>query len=122
MMLVDLPKLYGKEARKVVLHIDSATSHTAQRTIQWLEAHGFKYITKDQLLPNSPEISPMDFFGNGYLKSKLIARRYTTIDGMLRYAKQEWMDIPLEMFRGTLFSWSDRVKKTLKAKGLYVPQ
>ena len=33
MMLVDLPKLYGKEAHKVVLHIDSATSHTAQLTI-----------------------------------------------------------------------------------------
>ena len=88
-MLVDLPKLYGKEAFKVVLHINSATSHTAQMTIQWLEAHGFKYITKDQWLPNSPEISSMDFFANRYLKSKLIARRYTIIDGMLRCAKQE---------------------------------
>ena len=47
MMLVDLPKLYGKEAHKIVLRMDSATSHTAKLTIQWLEAHGFKYITKD---------------------------------------------------------------------------
>ena len=104
MMLVDLPKLYGKEAHEVVLHMDSVTSHTAQLTIQWLEAHGFKYITKDQWMPNYPEISPMDFFANGYLKSKLIARRYTTIDGMLRCARQKWMDIPLEMFRGALSS------------------
>ena len=117
-MLVDLPKLYGKKAQKVVLRMDSATSHTAQLTTQQLEAHGFKYITTDQRLPNSR----MDFFANGYLKSKLIARRYTTIDGMLRYAKQEWMDIPLEMFRGNLSSWSDRVKKICKAKGHYVPQ
>ena len=121
-MLVDLPKLYGKKAHKVVLHMDSATSHTAQLTIQWLKAHGFQYITKDQWLPNSPEISPMDFFANGYLKSKLVTRRYTTIDGMLRCAKQEWMDIPLEMFRNALSSWSDRVKKIFKAKGHYVPQ
>ena len=102
--------------------MDSATSHTAQLTIQWLKAHGFQYITKDQWLPNSPEISPMDFFANGYLKSKLVTRRYTTIDGMLRCAKQEWMDIPLEMFRNALSSWSDRVKKIFKAKGHYVPQ
>ena len=59
----------------------------------------------------------MDFFANGYLKSKLVTRRYTTIDGMLRCAKQEWMDIPLEMFRNALSSWSDRVKKIFKAKG-----
>ena len=57
----------------------------------------------------------MDSFANGHLKSKLIARRYTTIDGMLRCAKQEWMDILLEMFRGALSSWSNRVKKMFKA-------
>ena len=121
-MPVDLPRLYGKEAHKVVLHKDSATSRTAQLTVQWLEAHGFKYITKDQWLPNFPAISPMDFFANGYLKSKLLAQRYTTIDGMLRCEKQEWMDLSLEIFRGALSSWSDRVKKVFKAKGHYVPQ
>ena len=83
-----------------------STSHTAQLTTQQLKAHGFKYITKDQWLPDSPEISPMDFSVNGYLKSKLIAR-YSTIDGVSRCAKQEWMDIALEMFRGALSSWPD---------------
>ena len=65
---VDVPKLFGKDARKVVLHMDSATSHTARKTVACLNSRGIKFITKDQWLPNSPELAPMDYFANGDLK------------------------------------------------------
>ena len=53
----DVPRLYGKDASKVVLHMDSATSHTCQKTVQWLNDNRIKYITKDQWMPNSPKES-----------------------------------------------------------------
>ena len=68
MLFVDLKKLYGKERSKVWIHFDSASSHVAKETYAWLDKHGFNYITKDEWLANSPEVSPMDYFANGYLK------------------------------------------------------
>ena len=81
-----------------------------------------KYITKEQWLPNSPKVSPMDYFGNGHLKKRLWRRRYTTVDGMLKAVKEEWENIPLEMFQDSLSSWSDRVLAIHKAHGHAVPQ
>lgn len=69
MLTKDVPRLYGKEASKVILHMDSASSHVCPATYAWLDSHGFKYITKLQWLANSPGVSPMDFFGNGRLKT-----------------------------------------------------
>ena len=69
MLTKDVPRLCGKEASKVILHMDSASSHVCAATYAWLDSDGFKYITKLQWLANSPGVSPMDFFGNGRLKT-----------------------------------------------------
>ena len=69
MLTKDEPPLYGKEASKIILHMDSASSHVCAATYAWLDSHGFKYITKLQWLANFPGVSPMDFFGNGRLKT-----------------------------------------------------
>jgi hypothetical protein len=52
---------------RVVHHFDSARSHIAKGTYDWPDAHGIEYITKDEA--NSPELSLMDYFANGYLES-----------------------------------------------------
>ena len=41
-------RLYGKEASKVILHMDSASSHLCPATYDWLDSHRFKYMTKLQ--------------------------------------------------------------------------
>ena len=66
MFLVDVPRLFGRNTHKVLLHMDSASSHTAQKIINWLNSHGIKFITKDEWLPNSPKLAPMDYFANGH--------------------------------------------------------
>ena len=118
MLFEDVPRLYRKEAHKVVLHMDSAPSHTDPKTTEWLDANGLKYISKEEWLSDSPE--PMDFFANGYLKSKLKRAQYKTLDGMLRCAKDEWNKIPLELFQKALASWSKRVLAVHKARGKYI--
>jgi hypothetical protein len=40
MMLEDVPRLYGANKDKVILHFDSARSHTAKLTYDWVDAHG----------------------------------------------------------------------------------
>ena len=64
----DVKKLYRRAAGRVVLHADSATSQTSQKAVQWLTSRKINFIPKDEWLSNSPELSPMDYFANGYLK------------------------------------------------------
>ena len=64
----DVPRLFGKDASKAVLHIDSEASHTCQKTVQWLNENRIKYITKGQWMPNLPKEFPMDYFANEYSK------------------------------------------------------
>ena len=117
MFAVDVPNLYEKDAGKVLLHMDSASSHTARKTVEWLNSHGIDFISKEDWLPHSPELSPMDYFANGYLKKMLKKRQYRTGRGMIKAAKEEWLKIPLEMFRDALLAWPKRVHVVQKAKG-----
>ena len=122
MLTKDVPRLYGKEASKVILHMDSASSHVCPATYAWLGSHGFKYITKLQWLANSPGVSPMDFFGNGRLKTATKKRKYRTLRGLKAAAKDEWSKIPVEQFQNALSSWSKRVLEIHKAKSRSLPQ
>ena len=117
MFALDVPRLFGKKASKVLLHMDSVTSHTARKTVNWLNYHGINFITKEEWLPNSPELAPMDYFANGYLKRMLKKRKYTTGRGMTKAAKEEWLKIPLKMFQNALLAWPGRVQAVHKAKG-----
>ncbi|GAV01648.1 hypothetical protein RvY_12326 [Ramazzottius varieornatus] len=100
---IDVPKFYGADAWKVILHMDSAPAHTAKKVISWLKSRG-KYITKEEWLANSLDVSPMDFVANGYLKQRLAQRNYTTEKGMIRCAQEEYKKIPLEMLQKSLGS------------------
>ena len=121
MFTKDIPRLYGRDAKKVVLHMDSASSHTSRDTYNWLNQRKIKYITNEQWLPNSPKASPMDYFGNGYFKSQMAKRQYSTMRGMLAAAKQEWSKVSPAMCRNALSSWSSRVLAIHKARGHDVP-
>ena len=103
MFAVNVPRLFGRNAHKVLLHVDSASTHMARKTINWLNSHGIKFIAKDEWLPNSPELAPMDYFVNGHLKEMMRKRLYTTARGMIRAAKEEWSKIPLEVFQNALW-------------------
>ena len=97
--------------------MDSATSHTSQKTIQWLKSREIKFIPKQERLPSSPELSPVDYFANGYLKKMLKKRKYWTGRGLIAAAKDEWEKIPLEIFQNALRACSKRVHVVEKAKG-----
>ena len=91
------------------VHFDSSTSHIAGETVKWLKANKIKFIPAEKWTPNSREVSSMDFFGNGYLKSLIKKRHYKTFEGIIRCAKEEWLNIPLEMFQKVLSSSSERL-------------
>ena len=52
-------------------HQDSASSHTAKMTIDFLKRNRVNYITPAEWMPKSPDAAPMDFGIWGILKRRL---------------------------------------------------
>ena len=84
-LLEDLPRLYPGELSKVKVHHDKATSYTARKTKAYatdLKARLGVTIIKNRDIPvKSPDVSPLDFFGFGYLKRRLFRRRPKSLNG-----------------------------------------
>ena len=70
----NVPRLYGADADKVTLHIDSAPAHTAKAVYKWLNDRNISFFKKVHWLANSPQVSLMDLFANGYFKAQLNKR------------------------------------------------
>ena len=91
-------------------------SHTSQKTVQWLKSRKINFIPKDEWLPNSLELSPMNYFANGYLEKNAEKRRFSSGRGLIA-AAEEWKKILLQMFQDALLAWPKRVDVVEKAKG-----
>ena len=74
-----LPRLYPGELHKVTIHHDKASSHTALKTQRYCEEVKAKFrltFVKNAEIPvKSPDPSPMDVLGFGFLKRNLLRRR-----------------------------------------------
>lgn len=111
-------KIYGH--KKFWLHFDSAPAHTAKLTQKYLQDNGINYFTKEQWPPNSPDISPNDYFLFGHLKTQTRKRSATSRDELLKITKRVLSNIPQEMINRALESWPDRVYKLHLAKGRHI--
>ena len=77
----DFPRLYGDRAKDVLLHMDSASSHLALTTVQWLKNHKVKRIPKLHWMANSPNLAPMDYAINANFKRIVkTSRAHTTTE------------------------------------------
>ena len=61
MLEKDIPRFYGRDAKKVTFHVDSALAHVAVKTSQWLSDHKDRYISKQDWMANLPNLAPMDY-------------------------------------------------------------
>jgi len=109
-----LPRLYPGEMNKVFFHHDKATSHTARLTTEYLDELnadiGITYLEKQDIPVKSPDASPLDFFGFGYLKQRLGKRNAKTLNGIWKVAREEWSLIDLKMVQNVFASWKRRLR------------
>jgi histone-lysine N-methyltransferase SETMAR len=116
-----LPRLYPQDMDKVFLHHDKASSHTARKTMAYLEEIssklGITFIKNSDIPVKSPDASPMDFFAFGYLKQRLLKRRASTRDGLWKVLREEWSTISLEQVKRVFDSWKVRCRLIAKRGG-----
>lgn len=122
----EVPKLYPGEEANVILHHDKASSHTAKLTKEYLETlrsnGGPNHIRNEDIPTKSPDISPLDFFGFGFLKQRLFHRKATTVSGLWKVLKQEWASVTPEMCRKVFGSWKRRCRAVSKVHGEHIEQ
>lgn len=113
----DIPRLYPGEEHKVILHFDSASSHTTPAVYQWLKDRKVKFIGKEDWLSNSPDMSPMDYGANGIFKKMMFATKPKDLFGLERCARRVWKEFPLATSHSIMKGWIQRVEKMLKNSG-----
>jgi hypothetical protein len=93
----DIPRLYGKDAKSVALHHDSAPAHKALGTVRFLEDNNYRFIPAADWPSNSPDLSPMDYSINGIFKRRLWKHKTHTLAGLKRAMRQEWSKIDVDL-------------------------
>ena len=113
--LVDdfLPKIYPGELNKVFVHHDKASSHVSRLTTDYMtkvtKDIGIQFIDKGQIPVKSPDASPLDVFGFGYIKQKLRTKRPKTLVGMCKVAQELWYNIPSDVVDKVFQDWRRRL-------------
>ncbi|KFM66484.1 hypothetical protein X975_13415, partial [Stegodyphus mimosarum] len=92
----------------VKLHRDKASSHTSKSTVNFLkemeQKTGIKAIPFTDIPSKSPDVSPMDFWAFGLLKTALSKRCPKTLTGLWKAVREEWDRIPLLTLQKALLS------------------
>ena len=114
-LIADSERLYP--GKQFILQQDSAPSHRAKKTIDWLKNNRIKFINPSEWIPNSPDAAPMDYCIWGYMLSKLKHRKVGSLNSLKRALRDIWANIPQEMVIKCLKSWPKRVNQIYKAKG-----
>ncbi|PSN41355.1 hypothetical protein C0J52_10375 [Blattella germanica] len=104
--LQDIPRLNGRYARYVQIHMDKASSHTAKLSQrfyrQMRDETGIKVIPISLIPVKSPDASPMDFCDFYLVKRGLSSRRPRTIEGLWKVCRHTWQDISTALLRRRL--------------------
>ncbi|CAH2005294.1 unnamed protein product [Acanthoscelides obtectus] len=76
--------------RRTILHQDNASSHTAQKTRQYLTAENVKLLDHP---PYSPDLSPNDFFTFPKIKNRLRGQRFQSPEKAVDAFKNAVLDL-----------------------------
>ena len=67
----DVSRLFqGASSRDMKFYQDSAASHTAKNTLNFLDGRNINYISPDEWIPKSLDAAPMDYFKTKIAKAK----------------------------------------------------
>lgn len=118
-----IPELYclGETEDSVLFQQDGATAHTADETMDLLgDYFGNRLISYRANVPwppRSPDLTPLDFFLWGYLKSRVYADNPRTLEDLKDAIRLEMQSIKAEMLQNVSRSFEGRLEKCIDLNG-----
>jgi len=101
---------------------DSAPSHKARATQQFLQNCVPRLISSKEWPPYSPDLNPMDFSIWSILESKVSTKKYESVDALKSALVREWNKIPQAHVRSACNAFYGRLNQIIRAKGGYIEQ
>ncbi|CAH1985567.1 unnamed protein product [Acanthoscelides obtectus] len=103
-----------KPERRIILHQDNASSHTAQRTRQYLTEENMKLLDHP---PYSPDLSPTDFFTFPKIKNRLRGKRFQSPEEAVDAFKNAVLDLPANEWNKCFENWFERMQIRIYKNG-----
>ncbi|CAH1958315.1 unnamed protein product [Acanthoscelides obtectus] len=106
-VITELRKI--KPERRIILHQDNASSHTAQKTRQYLTEENMELLDHP---PYTPDLSPNDFFTFPKIKNRLLEE---AVDAF----KNAVLDLPANEWNKCFENWFERMQMCINLRGEY---
>ncbi|CAH1991501.1 unnamed protein product [Acanthoscelides obtectus] len=113
-VITDLRKINPE--RRIILHQDNASSHTAQKTRQYLTEENVELLDHP---PYSPDVSPNDFFTFPKIKSRLSGQRFQSPEEAVDAFKIAVLDLPANEWNKCFENWFERMQMCINLRGEY---
>jgi hypothetical protein len=103
---------YGQ---KWVFQQDSATTHKAKMTQDWLRSNGSALISAEDWPSGSPDLNPLDYKLWAVLEDMACLKCHNNLDSLKRSLLKAASEIPPEMVCATIAEWPERLKACIGA-------
>ncbi|CAH1969475.1 unnamed protein product [Acanthoscelides obtectus] len=97
-------------------HQDNASSHTAQKTRQYLMEENVEFLNHP---PYSPDLSNNDFFTVPKIKNRLRGQRFQSSEEAVDAFKNAVLDLPANESNKCFENWFERMQMCINLRGEY---
>ena len=102
--------------RRLLLHHDNASVHSAKATVQFLEESRVQTIGHP---PYSPDLAPCDFYLFPMVKEKLRGRKFPTPNDAVDEFQRVVEEIDPEEWKNCFKKWFKRMERCIECEGRY---
>ncbi|GFW17347.1 hypothetical protein TNCV_3905571 [Trichonephila clavipes] len=121
-----IPELNNHDVQELWFQQDFATCHTARATIDLLkDTFGDRLISRFGPVnwpPRSCDLTPLDYFLWGYVKSLVYADKPQTLDHLEDNIRRVIADIRPQMLEKVIENWTSRLDYILASRGSPMPE
>ncbi|GFU15563.1 hypothetical protein TNCV_1170681 [Trichonephila clavipes] len=121
-----IPELNNHDVQELWFQQDGATCHTARATIDLLkDTFGDRLISRFRPVnwpPRSCDLTPLDYFLWGYVKSLVYADKPQTLDHLEDNIRRVIADIRPQMLEKVIENWTSRLDYIRASRGSPMPE
>ncbi|GFW70803.1 heat shock 70kDa protein 8 [Trichonephila clavipes] len=121
-----IPELNNHDVQELWLQQDGATCHTARATMDLLkDTFGHRLISHFGPVnwpPRSCDLTPLDYFLWGYVKSLVYADKPQTLDHLEGNIRRVIADIRPQMLEKVIENWTSRLDFIRASRGSLMPE
>ncbi|GFY21680.1 uncharacterized protein TNCV_1168241 [Trichonephila clavipes] len=121
-----IPELNNHDVKELWFQQDGATCHTARATIDLLkDTFGDRLISRFGPVnwpPRSCDLTPLDYFLWGYVKSLVYADKPQTLDHLQDSIRRVIADIRPQMLEKVIENWTSRLDYIRASRGSPMPE